>query len=202
MLYNDSSYVKEFRKTEYPIDDLILKRWSPRAFAGENLTKEEIMPLFEAAKWAPSASNIQPWRFLYALKDTENWDLFFNLLNDINRVWASKASVLVVVVTQVSLEGSSVLNKTAIFDAGAAWQNLALEGSSVGLAIHPISGFDYEAAKKVLEIPDNYDVCAMIVIGHPGDKNELAAAFLEREVPSDRKFLTEIAGEGKFSFRS
>lgn len=200
MLYNDPSYVKEFRKTEYPIEDFILKRWSPRAFGGENLKIEEIMPLFEAAKWAPSASNIQPWRFLYALKDTENWDTFFHLLNETNKLWVYRASVLVVIISQVSSTDGSNINKTAIFDTGAAWQNLALQGNSMGLVVHPVSGFDYDAARKELSLPDNFVINAMVAIGHQGDKNELPVAFQEREVPSDRNLLSDLIKEGIFSF--
>lgn len=200
MLYNDINYIKEFRKTEYPIDDLILRRWSPRAFSGENLTKNEIMPLFEAAKWAPSANNLQPWRFLFALKGTDVWDDFFNLLNEANRLWAKNSSVLVLIISKLDSYNGLKQNKTAVFDSGASWQNLALQGSAMGLLIHAVSGFDYEKAKSLLEIPDNYTINAMIVVGRPGNKEDLPSALAEREFPSDRKFLSEIVQEGKFNF--
>lgn len=200
MLYNNLDYIKEFRKTEYPIDDLILKRWSPRAFSGENVSREEIMPLFEAAKWAPSANNIQPWRFLFAIKGTENWEIFFNLLSEPNRLWAEKSSVLIAVLSQLAPDNDGRINQTAVFDSGAAWQNMALQGSAMGLALHPMSGFDHAAASKLLKLPNNYSINLMVAVGRPGDKSVLLDAFAEREFPSDRKFLSEIVQEGGFNF--
>ena len=90
----------ETRKADYPIDKIFLDRWSPRAMGGKSITDKELMMLFEAARWAPSSSNIQPWRFIYAKKDTEHWDTLFNLLNEFNQLWAKNAAVLVCLITE------------------------------------------------------------------------------------------------------
>jgi len=199
MIFNDFEYVSGFRKTEHDINPLILSRWSPRAMDGQAVEDSKLMSLFEAAKWAPSASNIQPWRFLYAKKGKADWDLFFSTLNELNQVWVANASVIIAVVSQNST-GDNRINQTAAFDAGAAWQNLALQASSLGLVAHAMSGFDHDAARLNLSLPDNCSIHAMIAIGNPGPKESLPDAYREREEPSDRKFLSEIIREGKYSF--
>lgn len=200
MAYNDLEYVKEFRLPEYEIEPAILKRWSPRAMSGEAITKNELMSLFEAAKWAPSAFNGQPWRFLYAFKESKEWTLFFNLMAETNQLWAKDAGALIVVLSQNNFEYNGKINPTHSFDTGSAWQNIALEASGLGLIAHAVSGFDYEKARQDLKIPADYMVETMIVIGRPGNKEDLPKDFQEREQPSNRKKVAEIAAEGIFSF--
>lgn len=195
---NLSSEVKEKRKPMYEVSSLILNRWSPRAMSGEELTDEELMPLFEAARWAPSSYNGQPWRFVYAKKNTAHWEKFFNLLVDWNKQWCKNAAVLAVVISRKTFEHNNQLSHTHAFDAGAAWENLALEGTSRGLAVHGMEGFDYEATRKELEIPSDYDVLAMAAIGKRGKKEELPQQMQEKEFPSTRKPLSDIIMEGKF----
>ena len=165
---------------------------------GEELADEVLMSLFEAARWAPSSYNNQPWRFIYAKRNTELWDRFFNLLLDANKVWAKNAAALVVVIARKNFEFNEKPARTNQFDAGAAWENLALEATSRGLAVHGMQGFDYEKARKDLEIPDNFDVMAMIAIGKRGPKDQLPPQLQEREYPNDRKPLKEIVIEGLF----
>lgn len=200
MTYNNLGYVKKFRVSEYEIEPAILQRWSPRAMSGEAITKDELMSLFEAAKWAPSAFNGQPWRFLYAFKESKEWTLFFNLMAETNQLWAKDAGVLIVILSQNSFEYNGKINPTHSFDTGSAWQNIALEASSLGLVAHAMSGFDYEKARQDLKMPDNYTVEAMVAIGRPGNKEDLPKDFQEREQPSDRKKVAEIVAEGVFSF--
>ena len=188
----------EYRKTEYDIDSIFSNRWSPRAMSGEEISKKELMCLFEAAKWAPSSYNNQPWRFLYAIKNTKNWDLFFNLLAEGNKAWVKNAAVLLVVIPKKTLDYNGKPSITHSFDAGAAWENLALQGSVMGLVVHGMQGFDYERARKELNIPDDCQVEAMAAIGKPGKKEDLPKEMQEREFPSDRKKISEIAFEGKF----
>lgn len=167
---------------------------------GEELTDEVLMSLFEAARWAPSSYNNQPWRFIYAKSNTEHWERFFNLLVEGNKVWAKNAAALVVVIARKNFEFNEKPARTYQFDTGAAWENLALEATSKGLAVHGMQGFDYEKAREDLEIPDNFDVMAMIAIGKRGPRNQLPPQLQEREYPNDRKPLKEIVMEGLFQY--
>lgn len=186
------------RQPNYSIQPLILNRWSPRALSGEAMFDDELMPLFEAARWTPSSHNNQPWRFIFARRETPAWDILFSLLGEFNQGWAHKAAVLVVVVAKTTFDYNGKPSVTHQFDTGAAWENLALEASTRGLVAHGMEGFDYAAAKTKLNIPDDHVVLAMIAIGKPGRKEDLPAELQERETPSDRRPLTEIVMEGEF----
>ncbi len=157
------------------------------------------MRLFEAARWAPSTYNEQEWRFLYAPKDSPHWDAFFNLLVEANQRWCGNAAVLVVVVSHTVLSRNGKPNPVHSFDAGAAFENLALQGCAMGLVVHGMAGFDRARARTTLNVPDDYDVEAMIAIGHPGDPDDLPEALREGEQPSGRKPVHEIAWEGPFA---
>ena len=165
--------------------------------SGEPISKEELMTLFEAARWAPSASNIQPWRFIYAMRDTPEFDTLFSLLIDFNKDWCKNASVLVVTISH-NLTYKSTPARTHSFDTGAAWENFALQASTMNLIAHGMEGFDYERAKIELGIPDDYSVEMMIAVGKHGNIEDLPEALQPREKPSDRKPLEEIVFEGKF----
>ncbi len=187
------------RKPEYTINPLILNRWSPRAMSGEEISDEELMPLFEAARWAPSAFNGQPWRFVYAKRGTGEWQVFFDLMNEFNQSWTKNAAALVVVVSKKTFDYKEKPNPTHAFDTGAAWENLAAEGSSRGLVVHAMSGFDYEKAAEAINIPQDHEIHCMIAIGKKGKKEDLPEKLQEREEPSDRRPLKEIVIKGKFS---
>ena len=186
------------RTPNYPIEPYILNRWSPRAMSGEEMSDEELMTLFEAARWAPSSYNNQPWRFIYAKRDTEHWEKFFNLMVEFNQNWAKNAAVLVVVVSKKTFDKNEKPSVTHAFDAGAAWENLALEAAHRGLVAHGMEGFDYEKAQRKLNIPDDHEVHAMIAIGKRGKKEDLPEKMQEMEVPSERRPLEEIVMEGSF----
>jgi nitroreductase len=188
----------EKRKARYPIDKLFLDRWSPRAMSGESIAEEELLLLFEAARWAPSSYNNQPWRMLYARRDTEHWSLFFDLLVEFNKTWAKNAAALIVFISRTTFDHNGEPAVTHSFDTGAAWENLALQASLKNLVVHGMQGFDYEKAKKALKIPDDFRVEAMAVIGKPGKKEDLPQGLQERETPNDRRNLSEIAIEGSF----
>lgn len=196
MLYQAMS--NEARKPTFPINSIILSRWSPRSMTGEEITDDQLMSLFEAARWAPSSFNNQPWRFIYAKKNSEHWDRLFDLLVDSNKVWAKDASALVVVVSAKNFQYNGKPSLTHQFDSGAAWENLALQAHWAGLAAHGMQGFDYDRARKELAVPDDYDVMAMIAIGKQAPKEKLPAKLQEREFPSDRKPISEIVMEGIF----
>ena len=193
-----SDEVKEIRKAEYDINPILLNRWSPRAMSGEELSDDELIPLFEAARWAPSSYNGQPWRFIYAKRNTKHWDKLFNLMVEFNQGWTKNAAVLVVVISRINFEHNESPNVVHSFDSGSAWENLALEAASRGLVTHGMAGFDYEKAKKDLKVPDSYKVEAMIAIGKRGNKEDLPKELQEREIPSDRKPLKDIIMEGEF----
>ena len=187
------------RKTERPVDGLFVDRWSPRAMSGEPVSEAELMTLFEAARWAPSASNFQPWRMLYARRDTASWPLFFDLLNEGNRAWAQRAAALVLFVSRTHLDdGRPCVSHS--FDTGAAWQNLALQGYRSGLAVHGILGFDRQRARTALQIPVEFHVEPMAVIGRPGDKALLPERQRLREIPSERRPVSQSVCEGTFVF--
>jgi len=146
--------VKEHREAEYPVDDIFINRWSPRAMSGDPVSKDELMSLIEAARWAPSSFNNQSWRFLYSLKGSNTWDTYFNLLLEGNQTWVKNAGALVVILSKTTFDYNGKPSKTHAFDSGAAWQNFALQGSINGLVIHGMQGFDYDKAKSELQIPD------------------------------------------------
>ncbi len=192
----------ESRKQEarYPVDELFLDRWSPRALSGEGVTEEELMTLLEAARWAPSSYNNQPWRILYARRDTEHWPAFFDLLVEGNRAWAKDAAALLLFVSKETFDFNGKPYPTHSFDTGAAWENLALQATMLGLVTHGMQGFDYERARAELNIPEGFRVEAMVAVGRPGDPARLPEGLREREAPSGRKSLSEITCEGSFRF--
>lgn len=193
--------VEKTRRPAYDIDSSILNRWSPRSFTGEAISDGSLYAIFEAARWAPSSYNNQPWRFIYAKKGSKYWDLLFDLLVDFNKQWCTKASVLVVVLSLKVFESNGKPSPTHQFDTGAACENLAIQATSQGLATHPMQGFDYDKARRDLVVPDEYEVVAMIAIGKKGPRENLSDELQKREVPSDRKPLPEIVMEGKFGNR-
>jgi nitroreductase len=186
----------KYRTPENNIEPLFYNRWSPRAMSGEELSKEELYRLFEAARWAPSAFNNQPWRFLYAMRNTEHWSIFFDLLVEANQMWAKNAAALIVVISKKTFDYNGKPSITHTFDAGAAWQNMALQGSLMGLVTHGMQGFDYDRAKEVLHVSDEFQVEAMVAAGKKGKIEDLPEAVQRREFPSDRKQLSEIVIEG------
>jgi len=190
----------EKRKADHPIDKLFLDRWSPRAMSGEAISQEELMVLFEAARWAPSSYNAQPWRMLYAHRDSEPWPLFFNLLVEFNQSWAKDAGVLVIFISRTHFDFNGQPAVTHSFDTGAAWENLALQGWLRGLVTHGMQGFDYERARTGLNIPEGFHVEAMAAIGKPADPSTLSADLREKEAPSDRRPLEQTICEGPFCF--
>ncbi|NGX47746.1 MAG: malonic semialdehyde reductase RutE [Chlamydiae bacterium] len=193
-----SEEIQATRKPSYLIQPFILNRWSPRSMTGEAMTDEELMPLFEAARWAPSSFNSQPWRILYAKRDTPEWELFYNLLIDFNKQWCQNASALVVMVSHDNFEKNNKPSITHSYDTGAAWMAIALEGNARGYVVHGMSGFDFEKARQILEVPEGYTVEAMAAIGKRAPKDKLSAEMQQAEAPSTRKPLSEIIINGKF----
>lgn len=189
---------RDTRTAQCPVDDLFIDRWSPRAMSGESISPEELFSLFEAARWAPSSGNSQPWRMVYAHRDSASWPRFFDVLAEGNRLWCANAAVLVVVVSQTMREGTDKPLLTHSYDTGAAWASLALQGWMRGLAVRGMGGFDYAKAKASLGIPDGYRVEAMIAIGHRGAPEDLPESLRARETPTSRLPVSALVFEGEF----
>ena len=190
----------ESRRAEHPVGEIFLDRWSPRAMSGEEMAEGELMTLFEAARWAPSSYNNQPWRIMYARRGTAHWQTFFDLLVEGNQAWAKDAAALLVFASKETFDFDGKPYPTHSFDTGAAWENLALQGALKGLVVHGMQGFDYERARAALSIPEGFRVEAMAALGRPGDPARLPEPMRAREAPSDRKPLAETVCEGPFSF--
>jgi len=186
------------RKVNHTVEDIIINRSSRYAMSGESISDAELNQLLEAARWAQSSYNNQPWRFIYAKRGTKKWDTLFNLMVPFNQSWAKNAAVLMVVVSKNTLDFNNQPSITHSFDAGAACQNMALQGTKQGLVVHGMEGFDYKRAKKDLHIPDGYTVEAMFAIGKPGNIEDLPEELRAREVMSDRKLITDFVFEGEF----
>ena len=188
----------ERRQAELPADRIFVDRWSPRAMSGEEISHEELLMLFEAARWAPSSMNNQPWRILYASRSSRYWQLFFDLLVESNKVWCANAAALLAIISKSTFDNGKPC-RTHSYDCGAAWMSMALQGSMMGLVVHGMQGFDYERARIELDIPEGFQVEAMAAIGRPGSREALPETLQSREIPSDRRPLTQICCEGPFS---
>ena len=192
------------RIPEYPIDPLFLERWSPRAFDGSAIPEADLHAMFEAARWAPSAFNSQPWHFLYARRGDSNWARFLSLLIPWNQSWAHSASVLVYIVSDTlpmtdRKTGEPAPSTTHSFDAGAAWVSLALQATRMGYHAHGMSGIQYELARAELGLPDRYHLNAACVIGRIGDPAQLDEKQRAREHASDRKPQSAFVHPGNFT---
>jgi nitroreductase len=184
-----------YRQAEYDIDPVYLNRWSPRSFLDKDVPEDVLWSLFEAARWAPSAFNLQPWRFVIA-RTPEDREKFYPFISEFNLAWCRKAPVLVLVLSQrVSDRGE---NLSHAFDTGAAWGFLALEAVRKGLITHPMTGFDMAKARETLGIPDEYAIQALIAIGYQGPREALPDGLREREQPSQRRPLSSFVHEGVF----
>jgi nitroreductase len=190
----------EKRQPSHAVQPLFVDRWSPRAMSGAVLSDQELYGLFEAARWAPSASNLQPWRILYARRDTPQWQTYLSLLIEFNQVWAKQAGALLVFISDTYNEAMKMNSITSSFDTGAAWENLALQGFQSGLVVHGMAGFSYEQTREKLQIPERYKVEAMVAVGKPGAVDQLPEKLQAREMPSDRRPLEQTVCEGVFAW--
>ncbi len=183
------------REPDAPVDSQFLDRWSPRAFSPEPLEAETISSLFEAARWAPSSGNEQPWVYLYATSEDDR-KRYLGVLDDSNRIWVQHAPMIAFVLARL-IRSSGKRNRTAQFDAGSSWISLALEARRLGLYAHAMAGFNMEKASEILRVPaDKYEVMAAIAIGRYGDPSLLDEKNRQREHPSTRKHTAEFVFEG------
>jgi flavin reductase (DIM6/NTAB) family NADH-FMN oxidoreductase RutF/nitroreductase len=195
LLYHEGEYKSlSPRSSDRDVATMFLDRWSPRAFDDSEITDELLMSFFEAARWAPSSMNAQPWRFVYVRRGGTSWQSFLSALSNTNRSWAAKAAALIAFVSKNTLEfgGKEVASPTHSFDTGAAWMSFALQASLSGWHTHGMAGFDDEAMKRALLVPAGFTINAVAAIGKLGDGADLPEHLRARETPSERKSLADI----------
>ena len=182
---------------DHPIFELLARRWSTRAFADRSVDRETLASLFEAARWAPSSGNRQPWSFLVATKENSaEFDRLASVLVPGN-AWARKAPVLALSV--VTVDHSDKPNRHAYHDLGLATENLVIQAVSMGLAVHMMAGFNVDMAREAFEIPARHDPVTMIAIGYPGDLGSLPEDLRQKDIaPRQRKPIREFVFSGKF----
>lgn len=194
------------RTSNFPIDPIFVQRWSPRAFTGEGIDDAVLYTLFEAARWAPSANNSQPWRFVFVRRESPDFAAVLATLNESNQRWASRAAVLVVLASKTTQVRKGATEETPLrshsLDAGAAWASLALQAIRAGWHAHAIGGFNKDSARTLLGIPPSYHVDLALAIGKLAERSSLPADLQEREQPSTRRPLSQIVAEGRFSFEN
>jgi len=184
------------RITEAEVDAIFTDRWSPRAFDDRPLTEDQVAALFEAARWAPSCFNEQPWLFRYAINKKDR-SRFAEALVDKNREWAQHAPMLLFVLARKKFIQTGKANRHAMFDAGSAWMSLALQARRLGLYAHAMAGFSVEKAAEVMGVSlEDYEVMAAVVVGRRGDPSMLADDLAAAEKPNGRKSLAEMVKEG------
>ena len=184
------------RSAQATTNDQFRLRWSPRSMTGQALTLAQVQSLCEAGRWAPSCFNSQPWRFIYALPDTPQWQPLLDLLMDVNKLWAAKAGALVALVARTHFEANDAPAATHSFDTGSAWMSMALQAQHMGLTAHAMWGFNHDQAADALKLPEYFATQALIAFGHPAPAEALPDPLREREVPSPRKALSELMFNG------
>lgn len=186
------------RKASAEILPLIVNRWSPRSFDGSPVPEKELLTMVEAAGWAASAFNVQPWTFLYALPGDANWERFLSLLVEFNQSWAKDAGAVLFVVSQETSGPENQPLWSHSFDAGAAWANLSLQALHMGWHTHGMTGIQFDKARAELGIPEGYRLEAAIAVGRQAPADRLPEGLRGGEVPSERKPVNEIAIAGNW----
>ncbi|QFY42716.1 nitroreductase family protein [Candidatus Methylospira mobilis] len=190
------------RKPLHDIEPVFISRWSTKALSGEPISDDTLFKSFEAARWAPSGSNSQPWRFIYSKRDSESWPRFLELVNERNRVWAANASALILLLSKKNREtpeGARPLRSHS-FDAGAAWSNFANQTHLSGWSTRAIGGFDRDGVRSSLSIPDEYEIEVVIAVGKPADNSVLPEPLQSANKPSGRVPLSDLVADGRFAF--
>lgn len=189
------------RTADHPVHPLFIDRWSPRSFDSSALSQADLHTIFEAARWAPSSSNIQPWRFLYAHRGDAAWSRFVSLLVPANQIWATSASVLVMILSDrfyASRSGDLKESQSHSFDAGAAWMAMALQARLLGYDSHAMLGVDFDRARAELRVPERFKFNAAVAIGRRAEAANLPDSLRERETPSGRNPVSSFAFGGGF----
>ncbi len=185
---------------QYPIHDLIKRRWSPRAFSDRSIKPETLQSLLEAARWAPSSNNEQPWSFIVAAKDDPaEFGRLLSCLVDGNSLWAQHAPVLMVSVARLSFEDDGQPNRHAFYDVGQAVANLIVQATALGLMVHQMAGFHPDKVRELYSVPKEFEPVAAMALGYPGDPQSLSDKLKKRELaPRERKPITEFVFTGRW----
>lgn len=186
--------------TDHPVHELIRNRWSPRAFSDKPIPEDVLRSLFEAARWAPSSNNEQPWVYVVATReDKENFNQILGTLVEFNQGWAKNSAALAIAVAGLTFAKNHSPNRNALYDTGAATALLSLEATARGLMVHQMAGFDPEKARQALSIPEGWEPIAALAIGYPGDPDSLPPKLKDRELaPRTRKPLREFVMTGSW----
>jgi nitroreductase len=183
---------------EAAVDAQFVERWSRRSISERQLSPEQVESLFEAARWAPSANNFQPWLFVYA-STPESLSVARSLLVDSNARWATRAPLLVFAFARKRNPQTGAPLRTAAFDTGAAWQSLALQAHKLGLSTRAMGGIRHDRVHEALGVPsEEFESLIGIAIGYPGEREALPSDLHEKEQPNARKSVREFAFEGRY----
>jgi nitroreductase len=175
------------------VQELFLRRWSPRAFAAKPVSREDLRTLFEAARWSASSYNEQPWRFLVGVKGDATYQKIYDALVEFNQQWAGHAPVLILSAARKQFSHNGAPNQYALYDTGAATALLMLQATHLGLHAHSMAGFDHAKARAAFGIPENFEVGAVTAVGYLGDPEMLPEGMREQEkAPRGRKPVEEI----------
>jgi nitroreductase len=185
---------------QYPIYDLIKRRWSPRAFSDRPVEPGTLRSLLEAARWAPSSNNEQPWNFIVATKDDQaEFSRLLSCLVEGNSLWAQHAPVLMVSVARLSFEDDGKPNRHAFHDVGQAVANLIVQATALGLMAHQMAGFHPDKVRELYGVPKEFEPVAAMALGYPGDPQSLPDKLRTRELaPRERKHIAEFVFTGRW----
>ena len=192
--------MQKLAATQYPVHELIRERWSPRAFSETAVSPETLQSLFEAARWAPSCNNEQPWAFLVGTRgEGDTFKKILGTLVEANQTWAKHAPVLAIAVSELAFAKNGHSNRNAFYDTGAAVSQLTTEATSRGLFVHQMAGFDPLKATEAFAIPNGWEPIAVLAVGYAGDPQTLPDVLRERELaPGTRKPLHEFVMSGQW----
>ncbi len=184
--------------SDFPVHELIRERWSPRAFSDKPVPQDILRAIFEAARWAPSSNNEQPWAYIVATRDAkDSFEKMLGVLVEFNAQWARTAPVLALAVSKLAYAKNNVPNRNAQYDTGAASALLSVEATARGLAVHQMAGFDPDKARQVFGIPAGWEAIAALAIGYAGDPASLPPPLRDREMaPRTRKPIAEFVMAG------
>jgi nitroreductase len=185
---------------DHPIHELLAKRWSPYCFDERSVTDEDLRSLFEAARWAPSSYNEQPWSYIVAKKeDSEEFARLLSCLVEANQVWAKAAAALALGITSLKFARNGKPNRAAIHDLGLSAGNLVLEAAARGLFVHQMIGILPDKVREIYDVPEGYEPMTAIAIGYPGERKDLPQELAQRDMARrPRKPLKEFIFSGKW----
>jgi nitroreductase len=190
--------MEKLADTTHPIEPLLQRRWSPRAFANRPVESEKLLRLWEAARWSASCANQQPWYFIVATQEDEvEYTRLLSCLRENNQQWASRAPVLMVSVAKLSFDMNGQPNRYAFHDVGLAVANLIVQATALGLYVHQMAGFYPEKVRELYGVPEDFEPVAGIVLGYPGDAAALPEDLQQRELaPRVRRPLETFVFQG------